>query len=133
MKRIKTIVLIILTSIIVQVIALTILDKYYLVDNYKFQISYLDDKGSKANKELQGKIESKDSNYIIYHNDKIIKLVNKKTNETNYISLEENNKLQDIKWSEDNKQILITEQSNDNKQLKKYSYDIDKSIKNELY
>lgn len=132
MKIVKKVGLIVLGSLIVQVAVLTFLDKYYLVDNYKFQVTYLDNSSLKENKELQNKLESRDHNYVIYHNEKIIKLVDKKSNETNYISLEEGNRLQDIKWSEDNKQVLITEQSNGNKQLKKYSYDIGKGIKKEI-
>lgn len=132
MKRGKTLILIIFVSVMVQGMVLTILDKYYLVDNYKFEVTYLDNKSSKDNKELENKIESKDSNYIIYYNEKIIKLINKKTNEENYIRLEEGNNLEDIKWSEDNKEILITEKGINQGNIKNYSYKIDENIKKEI-
>lgn len=124
MKKLKPFILIIFISVVLQLIVLTILDKYYLVDNYKFEVTYLDSKGSKENKELENKLESKDNNYAIYYNEKTIKLINNKTKEENYIRPEEGNKLESIKWSEDSNEILIDEKQTDNSCVENYTYKI---------
>ena len=132
MKRLKPLLLIIVTSTLLQITVLTIFDKYYLVDNYKFKISYLNKKNKETNIQLNNTLQIKNNNYIIIsYNEQLIKIYDKKNNIENYIPAEEGNKFENIKSSNDGTKLLIVEKEIKKGNLKNYSYNIENHIKME--
>lgn len=140
MKKFKVLSIIALISIILQCMLLVFLDRYYLVDNYNFEVTYLENVFSnnitrELPKDVDEKVISCDGKYLAYYENLSIKITNILSGEESYIVPEEDKKIDYFNWSEDGKEIIIAEKGNevnsDNAIIS--SYDIENNKRDYIY
>ncbi|MBU5592262.1 hypothetical protein KQI89_10855 [Clostridium sp. MSJ-4] len=140
MKKLKGLIIIAVISIIFQCVLLVFLDRYYLVDNYNFEVTYLEKVFSnnitrELPKDLGEKLISCDGKYIAYYENLSIKIINILSGEESYIVPEEDKKIDYFNWSEDGKEIIIAEKGNEINldKIDICSYDVENNKRSNIY
>jgi len=143
MKGFKKIIIWTLIPIVIELVGLLYVDKFYLNDETSFNATKVDVTSKKQSNKINVKVpdEAKDigvsytANYISYYEDGVIKVVDTSNSKKKEIKVDDSAKISSYKWLADRDIMLIAEKYNDgdnSNYLKFESYNAKKDEKTVL-
>ena len=142
MKLYKRIIIWILISVLVQVVGLFYLDKYYFVENSDIKSTKIVVPTKETSKAVVIKIDangkqtqmSSDGKYVSYYEEDKLKVVDCETGTLNTVKITDGAILSFYKWVPDRNRIILAEKMKRGKNsiIKFYYYDVSKNITEEV-